>query len=171
LLKTIIIVALIAGAILASIAFCAYVLKVDFATNIMDTITSPFSSLLSGSKLDIQTIASGASLATAATTAIGWVKSNKDKALAQKQALEQQVQNSGLTENYEKLTDSKKEIETQLSEAVTVKDEALAEAKKAQDELAKSQEQVKSLRQTVDTYNTETIPNLQRKIIEKTIVK
>jgi hypothetical protein len=170
-LKTIIIVALIAGAILASVAFCAYVLKVDFATDIMNKITQPFSGISAGGKLDLQSVASAASLATAATSAVGWIKSNKDKVLAQKQALEQQVQNSGLKEQYESLTNTKSELEGQITELTQQKDDAIAEAKESANTIANLESQVKKLRQTVDIYNTETIPNLKQKIIEKTIVK
>lgn len=165
-LKTIIIVVLIAGAILASIAFCAYVLKVDFAINIMNTITSPFSSLLSGSKLDFQTIASGASVATAATTAIGWIKSNKDKALAQKQALEQQVENSGLMENYQKLTDTKKELEDQVTDLTQQKDDALTQlesVKKEQDTTKSQLQTAMSQTDALQKINSGTIIDLWQK--------
>lgn len=172
-LKTIIIVVLIAGAILAGIAFCAYVLKVDFANNIMNTITSPFSSLLSGGKLDFQTIASGASVATAATTAIGWIKSNKDKALAQKQALEQQVENSGLTENYQKLTDTKKELEDQVTDLTQQKDDIMTEMESTKNEFSQQADQLQKARETIETLHETLRRNklTDGETIVKTVVK
>jgi len=164
LLKTIIIVALLAGAALAGVAFCAYVLKVDFAVNIMNKITEPFNSLLSGGNIDLQTVASGASLATAATSAIGWVKSNKDKALALKQSAETELQNSGLKESYKQLTDSKKDLEQQFNE---LKDSTTSEMESAKKQIATLKQENSNLQSTVNTLN-ELVPKIQK---EKEIIK
>jgi len=153
----------------------AYYLQIEPAVQLIKGIQETIGGItkggLSTAKLDLPTIASGASLATAATTAIGWVKSNKDKLLAQKQAIEQQVQNSGLKEQYDSLTVTKKQLEEQANELIKQKDDALAASNESANKIALLEEQVKKLRQTVDIYNTETIPNLKQKIIEKTIVK
>ncbi len=152
-LKTILIIALIAGAILASIAFCAYVLKVDFAINIMNTITQPFSNLLTGDLSNLQTIASGASIATAATSAIGWIKSNKDKVAAQAENVKQLLANKELEKNYSTVTG-------QLEAANKVKDEALQtlEAKTQEfqelaDKVAEQKRQLEAKDVTIDTLH------------------
>jgi len=152
-LKTLIIIALIAGAILAGIAFCAYVLKIDLASNIMNAITTPFSNIFAGGKLDLQTVASGASLATAATSAIGWFKSNKDKALAQAENAKQLVANSGLTEELVG-------IKAQLEDANKTKDAALQtletkteEFKGLANNVAFLENENEKLRQTIDTLH------------------
>lgn len=166
-LKTIIIVVLIAGAILASIAICAYVLKVDFAANIMNEITQPFSSLMSGGNLDLPTIASGASIATAATTAIGWMKSNKDKAIAMKASAEKTLQNSGLLEEIETIKTSKTQLEGQITELTQLKDDALAEAIASKDQIAKVTQENKNLQSSIDTLNA-LVPRIQK---EKEIIQ
>lgn len=152
-LKTIIILALIAAAVLGGIAVCAYVLKVPFAQNIMSTITEPLTDALSGGSLDLPTVASGASIATAATTAIGWIKSNKDKALAMKDNAQQQLENSGLMEQVETIKTAKKDLEGQITELTQAKDTALAEAEAAKNQLAQQTEELQKAQNTIDTLH------------------
>lgn len=152
-LKTVIILVLIAGAVLAGIAVCAYVLKVDFAINIMNQITGPFTGALSGGNLDFQTIASGASVATAATTALGWIKTNKEKALAMKDNAQKQLENSGLLEQVESVKDAKTQLEGQITEITKIKDNALAEAEAAKNQLSQQTEELQKAQNTIDTLH------------------
>jgi hypothetical protein len=173
LLKIVIILVLIAGAIFAAIAICAYVLKVDFAVNIMNTITEPFSGALTGGNLDLPTIASGASVATAATTAIGWIKSNKDKALALKDNAKQQLENSGLLEQVESIKETKTQLEEQITELTQTKDKALAEAKEAKQQLTQQTEELQKARSTIETLHETLRRNklTDEESIIKTVVK
>lgn len=172
-LKTVIILVLIAGAVLAGIAICAYVLKVDFAANIMSTITEPFSGALTGGNLDLPTIASGASVAAAATTAIGWVKTNKDKALALKDNAQQQLQNSGLMEQVESIKATKTQLEGQITDLTKIKDKAVAEAEEAKNQLTQQTEELQKARETIETLHETLRRNklTDDETIIKTVVK
>ena len=149
-IKTLIIIALIAGAIIAGIAVCAYVLKIPFAQNIMNTITDPLTGALSNGNLDFQTIASGASVATAATTAIGWIKTNKEKVLAVKDSAQKQLENSGLLEQVDQIKNAKKDLEGQIMEITKIKDSALAEAEAAKNQFSQQTEELQKAQNTID---------------------
>jgi len=153
LLKTIIIIVLIAGAALAGIAICAYVLKIPFAQNTMNTITEPFANLTSGGNLNLQTIASGASIAAATTTAVGWIKSNKDKAVALKNSAETEIKNSGLLENVNSLKETKTELEAQITEINKVKEDAIAEAEAVKNQFNQQSEELQKAKTTIDTLH------------------
>ena len=172
-LKTVIILVLIAGAVLAGIAVCAYVLKEDFAVNIMNTITEPFSEAFAGGELNLQTIASGASVAAAATTAIGWIKSNKDKALALKDNAQQQLENSGLMEQVGSIKETKKQLEGQITELTQIKDTALSEAEEAKQQLTQQTEELEKARGTIETLHETLRRNklTDDETIVKTVVK
>lgn len=172
-LKTIIIVALIAAAVLGAIAICAYVLKIDFAQNIMNTITSPFNEALSGGSLDLPTIASGFSVATAATTAIGWIKTNKEKAFAMKDSAQKQLENSGLLDQVEAAKTAKKDLEGQITEITQAKEDALAEAEAAKTQLTQQTEELTKAQNTIDTLHETLRRNKlsEDESIVKTVVK
>jgi len=151
-LKTILIIALIVAAAFSGLLICAYILKVEFAINLMDTIKEPFTSL-SVNKLNLGTIASGASVATAATTALGWIKTNKEKALAMKDNAQKQLENSGLLEQVESVKDAKTQLEGQITEITKIKDNALAEAEAAKNQLSQQTEELQKAQNTIDTLH------------------
>lgn len=164
-LKTILIIALIAGAAVGALAICAYVLKVEFAVGIMNQITQPFTSLTTGglSGLNLSTVASAASLATAATSAIGWVKSNKEKALALKDSAKAELENSGLIESVNSLKSTKSQLESQLKEATQIKDDALSEVNGYKSEIAKLKQENSNLQSSLDTLN-HLVPKMEKEI-------
>jgi chromosome segregation ATPase len=145
----------------------AYILRVAPAVQLVEAIQQQIGGLTSGftaPELSLSTVASGASLATAATSTIGWIKSNKDKVLAQKEAIAQQVENSGLMEQYESLKNTKTDLESQLTQLKTDTKTELASYK---DEVAKLKQENKNLQTSLDTLNS-IVPKIQK---EKEIIR
>ena len=165
LLKTILIVALVVCAAFTGLALCAYVLKIDFAMQIMDSITEPIKEMIPADlgAMDLKTIASGASLTAAVGTGIGWITSNKNKLLAQKQAFTEQLNNSDLVNQIKGVTDTKTELETQIAEITNLKDSAVKAAEDAKTEAETLKKQLETQVQqttTASQMNTNTIQNL-----------
>jgi chromosome segregation ATPase len=167
-----VIIAVVAVSVITGIAI-AYFLGFAPAVQLVESIQQTISGTSTegeGLNLNLGTIASGASLATAATTAIGWVKSNKDKALAQADAVKQTVANSELLGNINDIKKVKDDLASQLNEVTSLKDTALAEVQSTKDELEKIKKEKDGLQSQIDALHN-LIPEIKNKVQEKIVVK
>jgi len=165
-LKLILIIAV--GVIIGLII--SYILKIPFAVALIDAFKTKVLSInIAG--ISLGDFVSVSSIVGIAGLGYQLYTSHKDKIAAQAENAKQQLANKELYEGYSN-------VNTQLTEANQIKDQALQtldsktkEFKESANKIAGLEEQVKNLRQTIHTYDTETIPNLQRKVIERTTIR
>jgi uncharacterized protein (DUF3084 family) len=152
----------IAVGVIIGILISSYILHLPFAESITDAVFAKLGDVnIAG--LNIGSIASIASIGTAATSVIGWVKSNKEKVMAQKAALEQQYRNSGIAQELTNVSKLKEDAETKLSEVSQLKDNALEQVESAKTELSTIKTQLQTAQSQIkalEGINTNTIENL-----------
>jgi DNA repair ATPase RecN len=147
----------------------AYFLQFAPAVQAVEYIQEQVGGFTTGD-LNFSTIASGASLATAATTAVGWIKSNKDKVTAQASAAKEALTNS---EIMGQLNDIKSMKDSALSEVETIKGEVTKitqEKDSIQSELDKVIKEKTKLQNQIDALHN-LIPDIKNNVVEKVIVK
>ena len=148
----------------------SYMIGNPFAVALIDGFKEKVLSINIGG-LSIGSIGSVFSILGGIGAAYGWLKSKKDAALAQAENAKQVLANTELYEGYSNVTGQLEQANKAKDAALQTLDAKTKEFQESASKIASLEEQVKKLRQTVDIYNTETIPNLQRQIVEKTIVR
>jgi len=161
-LKTIILIVVIAAAVLGGIAIAAYVFHLAPAVAIMDTITSKLGGINIGG-LNFTSLAGIASIAGFATTAYKLIQENKAKVAAQADATKQALANQSIGEELTSVTKIKADLETQLSEATQLKEDAFTQLESAKTELSTVKKQLEtqiSQTESLTKINTNTVKNL-----------
>jgi hypothetical protein len=167
--KLFLIIIVVIVAILGGIAIASYILHLPPAVAITDTIKTKLDSINIGGH-DITEIGNYISIAGLATTALGWLNSNKEKDAATSFAKTQIANNQQLEGKLKEIDEKKKELEetltTKIADVTTLKDNALTELESVRDELTTTKQQLETATTQCDAWqniNSDTIMDLWQK--------